>query len=312
MNEKRVKRYYFGFLPHKWTIEFDGGKVSPIPDYDEVMAWVDQYVNEDGFLYPPTVHRVKVDPITMIYLEEIPKTERPAHLHKIPPSHELSLYHSGTQEDIRKGPGSFIIHLIAYLFGVRLQFYDWWVDGRLPIRDNARTHSISFIKETAEHFLSHCYRTWRGWSEKEQKLITNILFMHSRAPLYEWDWEHFAMEYMVFDGCWKLGEFLSFFQNMCRIPHGKRIKILCQAFDIPFKKDLVDEIVDLRNKLFHETLWDGSQPCTAVSTSAFMSTYHLRRLNQRLIPVLFGYKTPYVQTGWWFLGTYSFDQPSRR
>ena len=297
MNEERMNRDYFGFLPEKWAIEFDGGKISPIAEFDKNASWIDKYTHEDGFLYP--------------------STERPAHLHRTPPSHELCLFESGTIEEIREGPGSFIIQLLAYLFEVRLQFHDWWLDGRLPIRGNARTQSISFIKDTAEHFLSHCYRTWKGWSEKEQKLITNILFMHSRAPSYEWDWERLTIEYMVLDGCRRLGESRHLIlkkQRKKKKPRdsGEPIKTLCDSFSIPCDDDLACKIVSLRNELFHRTLWDGSQPGTAVSSSAFMSPIHLRRLNQRLIPALFEYKTPYIKTGWWFSGKYSFDQPSEK
>ena len=305
MNEGRIKRDYFGFLPWEFTIEFDGGKVSPIPEFDEVAASVKKDTHEDGFLYPPIEYRVRVDPVTIKPLEKIPKTERPAHLYRIPPSHELCLYHSGTPEDTRRGAGSIVIHLLAYLFGRRLQFYDWWIDGRVPILEKARSHNITFDQNTVEDFLSHCYKMWKSWCEEKQTLITNILFMHSRAPSYEWDWERFTIEYMVLDGCYKLGKSLNVVQKMP--PHGERIKILCQTFEIPINYNLAEEIVRLRNDLFHETLWDRSKPCTAINSSAFILTDHLRRLNQRLIPALFGYKTPYVKTAWWFFGRYSFD-----
>jgi len=310
MSEERTERDYFGFLPCEWTIEFDGGKISPIPDFDENTAWVDKYTNEDGFFYPATVPREEVDPITMEPLKYIPKTERPAHLHSIRPSHELCLSTSGLPKDIREGPGSFIIHLLAYLFGVRLQFHDWCLDGRLPIREKVRTHNIRFTKETGEEFLSYCYKTWKSWAEKEQKLITNLLFMHTRSPSYEWEWGRFTIEYMVLDGCYRLAEGLPFVQKGSS--HGKRIESLCQKFSIRINKDLIREIVRLRNDLFHETLWDGSQPGTAISSSSFILPTHLRRLNQRLIMALLGYKTPYIQTGWWFFGNYSFDQPSEK
>ncbi len=307
MNEKMIKRDLFGFLPHKWTFEFDGGKISPIPEFDEVAASVNKDTNEDGFLYPPIEYRVRVDPITINPLEKIPKTERPAHLYRIPPSHELCLSASSTPEKIRKGPGSFIIQLLAYLFGVRLQFYDWWFDSRLPIKERARTHGLIFTENTAEEFLSYCYKTWKSWAEKEQKLITNLLFMHTRSLSYEGEWERFTIEYMVLDGCYRLAEELAFVQKGSS--HGKRIESLCQKFSIPINKDLIREIVRLRNDLFHETLWDGSQPGTAISSSSFILPTHLRRLNQRLIMALLGYKTPYIQTGWWFFGNYSLDQP---
>jgi hypothetical protein len=307
-----MKRDYFGFLPHKWTIEFDGGRISQVPELDEVSASIRKDTHEDGFLYPPIEYRAKVDPVTLKPLEKIPKTERPAHLYRIPRSHELSLSAFGTPDDIRKGPGSFVIHLLAYLFGVRLQFHDWWVDGRLPLKEKARTHNIRFTEETAGEFLSHCYKTWKSWPGEDRKRVINVLFMHSRAPSYEWDWERFTIEYMVLDGCRRLVESLHLIQKKQKKKKprnsGELIKTLCDSFSIPCDDDLACKIVSLRNELFHETLWDGSQPGTAASSFAFMSHIHLRRLNQRLIPALLGYNTPYVQTKWWLSGKYSFDQ----
>ena len=291
----------FGFLNRKWTIEFDGGTVSPIPEFDEIAAQVHKHTNEDGFLYPPLTQRVRWNPRTKKSYKKIPRTKRPALLHRLPASHELCLSTSSTIEDIRKGSGAFVIHLLAYLFGTRLQFHDWWFDGRVPIRltDN-------FTKATAENFLSHCYRTWLGWTKKQQWLITNLLYMHSRTPLYEWDWERFIIEYMVLDGCWKVAKSRYGVKDS---GHSYRIKTLCEAFDISYDADLVRKIVNLRNDLFHETLWDGSQPCTTVSEDAFRQPDNFRRLNQRLIPALLGYKTPYVKTAWWSLSACWFDQP---
>ncbi len=295
----------FGFLPCDWSFNFNGGTVSPIPEIQKARKWVERYMNEDGFLYPPLSYRARLEPKTNKILGKIPKTQRPAHLHRVPASHELRLAVSGTQEEIRKGPGAFVLHLLAYLFGIRLQFHDWWFDSRVPIR-MAQTHNIHFTKATADNFLSHCYQVWRGWPEKDQKLITNLLFMHSRATSYEWDWEQFTIEYMVLDCCWRLGTGRYGFRAKY---HSDQIKILCEELGLLFDEKLGRRIVCLRNNLFHETLWDGSQPCTAVSGDAFQQPHNLRRLNQRLIPALFGYKSPYVHTAWWSIGAWPFNQP---
>jgi len=298
--EETAKRDRFGFLNCKWTIEFKGGTVSPVPEFDEIAVQVHKHTNQDGFLYPSLTRWIKESG------EEIPGTERPELLYQVPASHELSLSTSCTTEELRIGSGAFVIHLLAYLFGTRLQFHDWWFDGRIPIQ--LKTHKITFTKATAEDFLSHCYQTWQGfWAEKEQKLLTNVLYMHSRAPSYEWDWERFMIEYMVLDGCWRLAKLWS--GNKDRVKHADRICILCKEFKIPFEDQLVKKIVKLRNDLFHQTLWDGSQPGTTVSEDAFRQPDNLRRLNQRLIPALLGYKTPYVKTGWCSLSTCRFDQP---
>lgn len=294
----------FGFFPCDWTFEFDGGTISPIPEIYKVRKRVEKYANEDGFLYPPVSYRVRLEPKTSKIFGRIPGSERPAHLHRVPPSHDLRLHVAGTVDELRKGLGAFIIHLLAYLFGIRLQFYDWWFDSRVPVR-MGQTHNSYPNKATAENFLSHCYRVWQGWPTEEQRLITNVLFMHSRAPSYDWDWERFAIEYMVFDGCWKLA-LLQY--GMKDAPDRDRIKIACQRFSIPCDNVLVGRIVALRNNLFHETLWDSSQPCTAVSDDAFRQPYNLRQLNQRLIPALLGYNNRYVRSIWWSLSARSFEK----
>jgi len=288
-----VVRDRFGFLPCEYSIEFEGGIISPVSNYDEVLARVEQNTHKDGFLYPPLERRINESG------ETIQKTERPAHLHPVTVSHELALHFSGTIENLRRGPSGLVIQLLAYLFGVRLQFEDWWFDGRVPIRS---THNVHVTKAVVEDFLSHCYQIWQKWPEKNQKLISNLLFMHSRVPSYEWDWERFMIEYMVFDGCWKLS-------GLVANKHSDRIRILCNKWDIPAENALIDSIVKLRNGLFHETLWDGSQPCTGVSSEAFLQAYNLRRLNQRLVPALMGYNNAYVKTSWWALGTCLFEKP---
>jgi hypothetical protein len=295
----------FGFLPCDWTFKFDDGEIRPIPEIEKVREVVDEYTNEDGFLYPPFSYRARLDWKTGEVVEKISRTERPAHLHQVPPSHELCLRVSGTIEEARRGAGAFIIHSLAYLFGIRLQFRDWWLDSRVPIR-MGQSHNIYVHNSVAEHFLSHCLTVWKSWSDKEQKLIINLLFMHSRAPAYEWDWERFAIEYMVFDGCWKLLQRQNGFRT---VRHEDRLKAVCDKFEIPYDEELGRRIVDLRNNLFHETLWDRLQPCTTASVDAFQQPNNLRRLNQRLIPALLGYNNQYAHSIWWSLSARSFGKP---
>jgi len=207
----------------------------------------------------------------------------------------------------RKGPGGFIIHLLAYILGTRLQFYDWWFDGRIPIES---THNIYISKQTLEDFLSHSYNIWRSWDHNFKNIFINILYMHSRSPSYEWDWERFTIEYMVFDCCYNLSKELNLLikkkkRRMHDMAH------ICEEFNIPYDDTLINDIVKLRNKLFHKALWDDSNPCHSLSISKYnqLYDYHLRRLNKRIIPYLLGYHTAYINTGWWHLGTFLFDKP---
>jgi len=298
--EEKPNCDFFGFLPYQDEIKFDGGIISPVDDYEINFKLIDEYTHEDGFLYPPVSQKYIVNPKTMKPQMAIPKTERPAHLHKLPASHMIQFNHK--EKNIRHGVGAFIIHLLAYLFGTRLQFCDWWFDGRIPIKS---THNIFFANDTLIKFLSHSYKIWQEWKNEEiRRKFINVLYMHSRAPSYKWDWESFMIEYMVFDGCYKLTELL---YNIKSKNHKERFNIIINKFGILNNETIIDNFRLLRNDLFHEALWDKSLPCTANTTSAFMAQYHLRRFNQRLIAALLNYNTTYIQTIWWSLGNIIFE-----
>jgi len=296
--------FRFGPLTSKWTITFNGGNIERVPEFEEAAALVYAHAHQDCFLYPPQSRDVVVDPKTGQTLQEIPKTQRPARLFHLPSSHSMDLPDIVTDEPHRESH-AFILHLLGYLFGVRLQFGDWYFDDRIPVRLYS-THNIDVSHATCTDFLSHCYDIWRGLRAEDRKLLINILAMHCRAPSYLWDWEQFMMEYTVLDGCWNLAT--SQHGLPANTPHKERINTMCKRFGLRYQDDgrtHIDEIVRLRNDLFHEATWDSSQPGMAVG-EGFIETHHLRRLNQRLFPALLGYDTGYIRTPWWIIDTLPF------
>lgn len=296
---------HFGFLNSKWTIEFNGGRIEPLLQFDEAAALIESNTNEDGFFYPPTSRDVAVDPRTGHTLEEIPKTKRPARLFHLPSSHTLDIPGITPAEPHRESH-AFVLHLLGYLFGVRLQFSDWYMDHRVPTRPH-QTHNVYFSHATCQQFLSHCYSAWKSSPSEERKLLINVLAMHCRAPSYLWDWEQFMMEYTALDGCWNLATSQhGLKQNTL---HKDRLHVMCGAFGIQHQNEgstHIAEIARLRNELFHEATWDGSQPGMATG-KGFMEAYNLRRLNQRLIPAILSYHTRYINTPWWYIDAFSFD-----
>lgn len=292
----------FGFIDYSSKIAFDGGYINPCNDFDKACKWVNKCKNQDGFLYPHFERRVKYDRLKDKAGRRIPNTDRPAFLHKIPSTHVLTLdVDAANKDSLRSSDAGFIMHLLAYIFGTRLQFHDWCFDGRIPIEP---THNIHFSHSVIEDFISHSYKVWKTWNDKHRRLFINILFMYSRTPAYEWDWERFIGEYMVFDAAFSLSEEIC---NCKASSHKARFKAVCAKFGIQFNEPLINEIYKLRNGLFHHTLWSGGQPCTADNNS-FMQPYNLRRFNSRLIPALLGYKTTFIQTSWWDFDTDSFDK----
>lgn len=302
---------YFGFLNYSESIYFGEESICPVEDYTEGIKWIEKYRNSDGFIYPPMSRWVRVNPDTLEKEEEIPNTERPASLYQLPSSHKICLSHP-TNKDIRKADGAFLVHLLAYLFDTRLQFDNWWFDSRVSLgrKEDRIFGGKVFTHPVLVDFLDHSYCKWKEWKSERQNLMTNLLFMFSRAPSYEWDWERFTIEYMVFDGLYKLVEDLPGFQKATT--HKRRFKSICNKFKIKYEEDEKSEIkriYNLRNDLFHEARWDGGAPgMDNANSNAIYQVGNLRRFNSRLIPAILGYTNEYVSTPWGSWSSFRFGR----
>jgi hypothetical protein len=224
--------------------------------------------------------------------EEVPRTERPAQLHRLPASHELRLEQAPIDNDFRRNDGAFLMYLAGYLYGYRLQFYDWWFDGRINMK---KSHNVLVRDDKAADFFSKCYSVWKRWPRDTRGYFTNILYMNSRLELYEWDWERFMIAYMVFDACYKQAKEMG---QVKSCSHANRIEKMCKRYGLYCDTSLSGKIAGLRNALFHEALWDGGQPCSSGGLKSFDHTKCLRGINHRLIPAILGYSTEYVGTHW--------------
>jgi hypothetical protein len=294
---------YFGFLDKKESFSFEGGRIKVLDSFQESKEWVESFLNKDGFVYPPLATSYSINPLTMERGERIPNSERPALFHTLPASHSIELDIKTSIEEQRRGPLVFLINLLSVFFGTRLQFHELAMDGRIPIKENT---GFSIRKEVVEDFLSHSFKIWKTWKEPNQNLIINLLFMFSRTPHYEWDWERFMMNYLVFDGLWKLYKNLN--SNTENSYHSERIIKICNFYKIPVNPELIKEIVGLRNNLFHETVWDNGKPTSSGSQETTLKILFLKNLNTRLIPAIFEYHTPFIKTEWWHMGRFTFDK----
>jgi hypothetical protein len=300
-----IYRDKIGYLDYSESINFNNGKICPLDNFDKITSSIKEKTNEDGFFYPPIIntyrqfHKV-VDGELQKREELIPKTKRPAHLFKMPPSHEIQITKPIYAEEPRKNDGLFITYLTAFLFGVRLQFHDWWFDGRVPVE----VKQDFYIRHSdIEKLIELAYCTWRSSSEEEKGLLNNLLYMQTRIKSYEWDWEKFIIAYMVFDGCYR---FLNLTSGVSSKTHKKRMQTVLKHFGMKSNQEWIDRFMKLRNDLFHETLWDGGQPCHSGSTYAYSAMTHLSKLNSRIIVSLLGYKGEYTKSPWWNLGTFAF------
>jgi len=293
----------FGFLNYPDTLEFNGGRIVPVPEFHEGLEYITRFGNNDGYIFPPTIKSVELDPSTMEPIRDIPNSDKPAPLFTLPASHSLDIENPLVKDNLRNGDAGFLVHLLAFFFGTRLQFSDWRFDGKIPIK---RMNSFLHASDVPSSFVSHVYQQWRKLSDELRTRYVNILYMHGKARSCEWEWDAFLHQYMVFDAIYR---FYVLSGNQEIGGHKNRLKGLCKHFEVPYDNNQLNKIYELRNELFHEALWDGATPGLQHSNS-YLTVKWLERLNSRLIVAISGYRNDYTRSGWWFFGWEPFGKSS--
>jgi hypothetical protein len=287
----------FGYMPVEERIEWPGGSIEPAPSFAEAVSWVQQEANRDGYLYPPLVHTrtLALDGSS----SKVPNSDRPALLHRLPPTHLLTLDAEGDEQSLRRGLAGFVVHFAGCLYGHRCQFSDWWVDGRVPLRP--QTDHVSIRPNEAVLCLTRAVETWMTLSDHERIVAINALFLHGRSACYEWDWERFQAEYQVLDASFSLAKRRL---GTKRIPHKERIRMLCAEFGLRMDEERVGKMVEIRNELIHEALWGGASPLEAQGEP--LAPLWLHNFNSRLLLAILGIRAQYIGSAWWSLGRHAF------
>lgn len=300
--EQRHERQ-FGFLTEPIAGDFVGGRIAPLEDYADRLKWFEGQSNRDGYYYPPEVATYTIDPRTHEKKEKVARSERPASVYSLPPSHKLVLDSPLDTSNTTCSDDALIIYVLAYLYGTRLQFSDWRFEGRVPHKP---TNNILFHTETCLDFLGYIYTWWLSKPPDIRTRLINILYVLTRARSLEWDWDAFIHHYMVFDAIYKLhitlNPALPKAQN-----HRGRFDVLLSEYGIPCDGVLVDKLYNARNDLFHEAMWVGSSiGFGSPDQDAYYFPHHLSRLNSRLICGIVGYRNDYLESVWWAMGRFSF------
>ncbi len=278
----------FGFLPKQVDFKFSCGEVRPRPEHDQVVAEWQANAHQDKRIYPPDL------------------------LLRLPWSHSLSLSGVGKdQESLRRGIGGFLIQWLGFLYGYRVQFHNWWIDGRVSTDSEA----LYFVHPSCPipTCIDKALETWRVWDDTTQRIITNALYLFLRTDINEFMWERFAAEYMVFDAVYKVAVNADLMAKK-KIGHRERLQKMAQRFYLlepptdHWGKDWTVFFSELRNDLLHEVRWDGNNMMgTPGNPKAEMAPRLLHELTRRLLLAILGLKGPYLQTAWWHKGTDKFD-----
>lgn len=296
----------FGCLKNPLKGEFLGINIFPLTDYKERILWFEKKSHRDGFFYPPQVATYKIDSETKEIKKKIEKTERPASVYKLIPSHQICV--SKPDKKLKKinSDDVLIINLLSYIYGTRLQFSDWNVEGRIPFKSQT---DIVISDDVCFDFLEHVYSWWRNLNTKSQMKYINILYVLGRARSLEWEWEKFAYQYMVFDSIFNLYSSLNP-EKAKDINHKKRFEILISDHGLHKNNSLVDKIYKARNKLFHEVIWAETMlGFKSDKNNTTLFSLHLNALNSRLICGLTKYRNDYSTSEWWTRQEFGFNKP---
>lgn len=302
MNAPLVAR--FGFLPEPYTASWAGTDIRPLPDYDERRAWYEKYSNADGYFYPPQVDTYELRQ-NGTRKRKVPRTSRPAPLFRLPASHTVEI-RSPVEETPPYSDSTLLLHVLAFIFGTRLQFEEWRFDGRVPTKSTLNAYVPDLVRS---HFIEHAYAWWKTLPSETRERVINLFYAFNRASSAEWDWDAFYQQYMVFDGLFRLHADLNSLPSDG--PHEGRFVTLCGAYGIPIDKTVVKPIYEARNDLFHEAMWAKAMIGYATpKQDASHYPRHLARLNSRVLCAITGYRNSYTCSVWWAMGSFLFDRPA--
>jgi len=285
----------FGFLPEPRRARTAEVLVEPLPDFDTTKRSVLESLHPSGFIYPPQEQTVRIRRTPEGEVDElIPNSQRPAHLYYLEPTHRLTI-NQPVAADVLNGDASFLIHLFSYLWGHRLQIDDWQVDGRIPIK--TPTHHVWVGQPAAERFIESAYHFWRSVTPEMRIRLSTLLYLHSKAPSYEWTWEEFLVQYVVTDALFGICRDSGMFPK--KIGHADRIRAMADKLGVWCPQEApVGAIVSMRNNLFHQGIWAGERPGYKLSSEEWDRTHELQVLNQRLLAAYFGGSTEYTKNPW--------------
>ncbi len=289
----------FGSLLVPFSTAFDGVRIEPVQNHEDVVKAVLSIANKDGYFYPPTIQTYEVSLKTGKPRRRIKNTERPACVYHLPVTHTISV-EKPVSTIINFEDAGLLVHLLAFVFGARLQFSEWRIEGRVPTESNQNIHIST---DTASHFLEATYQRWCNWPTEKRQRFVNILYVYTRAKSLEWDWDEFMWQYTTFDALYKLYSELS---GKKASSHPKRFELICNELGLKYEQERIADICKARRLLVHEAMW-GDTTIGHVYDDKRMHDC-LARFNARLICALVGYENTFMRSTWTAMGSFLFDK----
>ncbi len=288
LSEDGTVAHRFGVLDYpRREVSFSSGTVAPLPneEFQAVRRWYEDHGHDDGWLYPSTLHWERTgqgpgggsESLRWPASEPRPSSWRPV------PTHMLTW----TASDPDRQLAGLAIRALGWAHGSRVQFEDWRIDGRIRWKPSPSFH---LTDSRTRRFLDRVVAT----GSTAPNLLVGILALlelHTRVPMYTWDWERHHWQYTAVDACWRV---LVAQQRVPdrrpsggRWPHTERIRVMCDQLGIPYLAAATKRIVEQRNDLAHEAIWCEGLPGYGGEQAAHYDYFRLRKLTDRLLLHIF-------------------------
>jgi hypothetical protein len=280
---------------------FEAGdyKIFPNTHFDLNMKFLQKEINEDQFLYPSIETTWEWDLKTKKKINKIPNTKRIAKLHRIIPTHIIQRKdNTDLGSDFRTNDGALILKLLDVLFETTTQFHDWWWSGRVYL-DKNKYYWLN-PKQLGKIYFE-AFSQWAKWDLKAKQVFLNCCFNFARSMTYEWDYERFTFLYICIDAIWWISQDKYGINKIVgekTVGHSQRINVILEYFNLHENKEIVKEIVTIRNNLFHEGLWGINSPTSGMRKNQFIAMRQLHEIVQRCILRIIGIQSSFVKSNW--------------
>lgn len=274
----------FGFLKDTRRVAVDNIEVKPLPDINDKIDRLHEFaLVSDGWIYPPLEqgHQNFSEEKTFKI-----KPQLPANYFTVEPTHSITI-HPHDDEKLR-----FLILAYGFLMGLYLNPAEYLFLHRIP-HEIGKLTGVILIKDDAEKGLSsfsHCFDTLN--SEK-RKLAFAIIHWFLIGQAYNYSWDRFDAQYKVLDGIYK-------FSGLSANNHASRSVLLADHFSIRKpqwieldKRGKSSVLSRTRNDLVHEAKFAGQPIGYGYPEENF--DFEFVRFNAKLIPAIFGLRSPFIQ-----------------
>lgn len=295
-----------GYIPDNLTLKNTVLSFEPISDLAEVIKSINQSFHiKDGFCFPTSsqvkyAHEVEGEEFVLKEVSRSPNFQ--PEIFKFYSTHRFKILDgnwAGKLNDFSKNPSFFIMQVVGYVSGYRVMPEGFWYDGKIPCKS---TNNISC--NNYDPIIHKAIEFWGKVPEPSRNDLLGFFYFFNRSPSYHWHFEKFSHDFMVFESVMKF-----YIKNISDFKRDRNQKFynFLDEIKIAYDKNTLQDLIELRNNLFHEIRWGDGVPCFANDSEVIYKTLAFRKMLHAVLGRLIGLDGAYFSSDWNIRGMISFD-----